>query len=353
MWRIPYGPALLAIWGQPVLTLAVSISEGGGCICRWAPAWNLAALLLIIPPVALGTLFSPPRPPRWAPAWRSFCLAFLALNFAHLAWVNAACEKARWYPFNGELVADFRDALMLFSPTGFGVLSACWSIRQYDRGGEATARRGFSLSTLLLLIGFACLWFPLAMGAPMGCRRHPANETSAVAALKQVVSTQSTWRQTDSDGNGIQDYWTLDVAGFYGMRDASGATLNFIDVNFAKADGRPRVTFNGQSPTPVAKSGYLFYAMKWDETGAAYNVNYVPTQRNATFPQGRPACNPYKFGFCAVPAVYGQTGIRTFIVSEEGVLYGVDSECNAPVLRWPGVDPTACTVKGRYWRVVQ
>ena len=63
-----------------------------------------------------------------------------------------------------------------------------------------------------------------------------AREAVAEAMLDQLVSTEGVWRQTDSDLNGVQDYWTLDVAGFYFWKDENGALLKFIDVNMAMAD---------------------------------------------------------------------------------------------------------------------
>ena len=45
------------------------------------------------------------------------------------------------------------------------------------------------------------------------------------------------------------------------------------------------------------------------------------------------------YGFCVYPADYGKDGVRTFIVNEEGVVYGMDTD-GKPVDTWPGADPT-------------
>ena len=199
--------------------------------------------------------------------------------------------------------------------------------------------------------------------------RMASNETSAVAALKQLVSTESTRRGTDSDGNGFQDYWTLDISGFYGMQDQSGAMLKFIDIGFARADASRRVSYAGKpSPNggpcrPVPKSGYTFRSMLSDDNAGQptpYCVNYVRTQKNITVLRNSKgvygyatATNSYLFGFEAIPVKYQTTGIRVFIVCEEGVIYGVDKGDNAFVATWPGTDPTAKMNNGRFWAVVQ
>lgn len=56
----------------------------------------------------------------------------------------------------------------------------------------------------------------------LGAGRATAQAVVAQAVLKQLVSTEAVWRQTDSDRNGAQDYWAQDVAGFYYMKDAGG-----------------------------------------------------------------------------------------------------------------------------------
>ncbi len=74
-----------------------------------------------------------------------------------------------------------------------------------------------------------------------GAKGSAKNEAAAVEFLKQLVSLEGVWRTADSDRNGMQDYWTFDVAGFHGMKDASGDLLECIDVTLARADGHGAV----------------------------------------------------------------------------------------------------------------
>lgn len=166
---------------------------------------------------------------------------------------------------------------------------------------------------------------------------------SAIAALKQIVSTESTMRQCDGDGNGVQDYWTKDVAGFYAIVDASGAPLKFIDIQFAKADQKGMAEYKvlGGAGKAAPRWGYWFRAMVNDDTDGAYAKDEDK--------DGKAWTAPYMFGFCAYPAKYVK-GAKTFITNEEGVIYEKDlgPDATEGATDWPGRDPTTSG-----WSVVQ
>ena len=62
------------------------------------------------------------------------------------------------------------------------------------------------------------------------------------------------------------------------------------------------------------KAGYVFYCISKDKNGTSYGAN---AER--------------KFGFAAQPVAYGKTGIRSFVVNEEGVIYGKDLGSSFPL----------------------
>ncbi len=189
-------------------------------------------------------------------------------------------------------------------------------------------------TTWLLVLGAAA-----AVCAEGEKGRMAANEGSAVASLKQIVSTEGVWRQTDSDRNGAQDYWTRDVAGYYHVQDANGQKLKYIDVNMAKADRLGLGAYTDIAPTP--KHGYWLRAMASDEAGKPY-VDETLSAPYAPPVEHKPSTNASKYGYCAYPEQYGVTGTHTFIVNEEGVVYAKDlghdakEGCDA----WPDLDPT-------------
>lgn len=147
--------------------------------------------------------------------------------------------------------------------------------------------------------------------------RIAANETSAQACLKQFVSTEGVWRQIDADRNGVQDYWVDSIEDFYSFPDAAGNPLRFIDVKLAKAD------FGKLRADAVPKSGYYFAVIQKDAAGTPYS------ERKET-----------GYAFCAWPAEYNKTGVRTYVVNEEGVVYQLDLGVGGAVEQWPADDPT-------------
>lgn len=173
-------------------------------------------------------------------------------------------------------------------------------------------------------------WAPAA-GKSLEQSRQKANGTSAQAALKQIVSTEGVWRMIDSDRNGCQDYWTLDVAAFYCMNDVDGNALRYIDVSMARADRAGWPAYAKDAPAP--KHGYWLRAMKTDETGQPYAQDVDG--------DGKAVTNPAKYAFCAYPAEYGKTGTMSYIVNEEGVVYEMDLGVDAKegLDGWPAEDP--------------
>jgi hypothetical protein len=172
--------------------------------------------------------------------------------------------------------------------------------------------------------------------------------SSAIASLKMIVSAQATWLQQDVDGNGKKDYWTYDVSCLHRMyREDNQTKAAFIAIDLARADAHPTAlnqstkTF-GSAPqienwtdvTTAPKLGYFFRAMLTDAQGRLYNQNEVG---NTEFK----ATNNSRFAFVAYPAEYGQIAKRTFIVNQEGSVYGQDmgSEATKIVLQWPSNNP--------------
>lgn len=226
----------------------------------------------------------------------------------------------------------------LAAAAGIAVLLALWGARERCKPGPSGEGPG-------------------PVSPPVKSAVALENESFACVALRELVGAQSEWRRKDLDENGVADYWTLDVAGFHALplSRASGGRPS-IDLPFALADLSPR-TYAWDPPVqPRARLGYLFQAMIENEKGQPYNETaaVLPWQCFKTEEQEAkvPCGNRYKFAFCAVPEKYGETGYRTFIVSEEGVSYGLDTGGSEPVLWWPGKDPTQVTHRGGYWRVI-
>ncbi|MBI5365997.1 MAG: DUF2950 family protein [Planctomycetes bacterium] len=222
--------------------------------------------------------------------------------------------------------------------------------------------RGFTLIELMIVVAIIAIIAAIAIPSLLRARIS-SNETSAVGTLRSIVTSESTWRQNDTDRNTMSDYWTADVSGFYRTESAptgSGVGVAVLDVAVAQADDA-KIPAGGVAAAGAAipgagvssaglialartsaKSGYFYRSMTKNFAGIAY----------AADPDGNAQLytNTGEFGFQARPEVYNSTGVTTFICNEAGVIYGRDfgnaAAANGDV--WPDPNPAS---KG--WRVVQ
>ena len=223
-------------------------------------------------------------------------------------------------------------------------------------------KKGFTLIELMIVVAIIAIIATFAIPNLLRSR-IVANETGAIAGLKALVSHEEVFRSSDSDGDGTKNFLTSEVAGFYVCKNTLGNPIKAIDVSFGKADFTHRDTgqtdgvtsydpnLPGGSTTPQAKTGYRYTAMDTmlDEDGSSIDVNdaavtgVVAIGTTANGMNAAATAHTALYGFCAYPDNYGRSGQRTFIVSQEGQVYGVDKGGDAHTA-WPAVDPT--TVEG-------
>lgn len=149
-------------------------------------------------------------------------------------------------------------------------------------------------------------------------RRVGRNELDTIQSLLAIVDAQREYAAADSDGNGLEDY---------ALRFASSP---------GKKDGLYWETAEGQIPSPlgplVAKAVAEGYAEKVKtgkvEPYQGYLYRMITAQGgNASGGAFDYMVNGKLFGGFAVlayPAQYGNTGVKTFIVNHEGVVYEKD-----------------------------
>ena len=234
------------------------------------------------------------------------------------------------------------------------------------------SKDGFTLIELTIVIVIIAIITAIAVPSLL-THRISANENSATGALSSLINTEATWFQQDYDCNNIKDYWTYDVSCLHRMYRSDNTTkVEFIPLEVAMADvaladptgaadnlfGTPQIE-SWTNITTATKFGYLLQVLALDSpTGSTYKVNLVGTAGKAVA-----ACHVGKFGFMAAPVEYGASGVNSFIVNQEGIIYANDTggEANKWVttvgggLNWPGVNPVIIIdgPAGRKWRVAE
>jgi hypothetical protein len=137
--------------------------------------------------------------------------------------------------------------------------------------------------TLLIAIGCVVV---LLVGVKVPAR-HASGWRNGSATLKMIAIAEAEFRSMDRDGNGVNDFWTADVFGLYGLipvaagsnklpADSTSAAsiIRLIEPSVAGADGQSRTAEYGKIPISAsivcgsAKAGYLYRMFGWQDDGA-------------------------------------------------------------------------------------
>lgn len=150
--------------------------------------------------------------------------------------------------------------------------------------------------------------FDAAQGAlEMRARRIGANELDAIEICSGYVDAQRKYATVDHNGDGIYEY-AQRIMSTPGKQDGlywTGASQPLVPQRFAEASV-------ASNPRPY--HGYYFRVLKSQGTDAPEGEhNYLA---KTSMIGG--------FGLVAWPAQYGVTGVQTFIVNQDGVVYEKD-----------------------------
>jgi hypothetical protein len=177
------------------------------------------------------------------------------------------------------------------------------------------------LSTVLLIVLVIA-----GIAAPLGYLYHrrrerqrtiEENELSAQKNLRSLIAAEEIFRSGDADRNGILDYWTGDVAELH--------RYQLIPAPLADADAAP---LRPTSTMPVPASGYYFIALdSLEPSGELY--------RQDTDGKSGKVHHRSRFGFCAFPARYGETGRYSWIMTQDGNRIVAIDAGGKPLRRYP------------------
>jgi hypothetical protein len=149
-------------------------------------------------------------------------------------------------------------------------------------------------------------------------RRVGRNELDTIQTLLAIVDAQREYAVEDADGNGVRDY-----------------AAHFASSP-GKKDGLYWEAGAGEPPSPlgalVAKAAAEGYGEKLKQGKIQPYHGYVFRMLTSQGAQAPGGAYDYKvdgrmfggFAVIAVPAAYGNTGVKTFIVNHEGVVYEKD-----------------------------
>lgn len=197
--------------------------------------------------------------------------------------------------------------------------------------------QGFTLIELMIVVAIIAIIASIAIPNLLSARLN-ANESSAIATMKNIVSSQAQCQASgviDENGNGAGEYGSFaELSGIANVRSAAaGATIR-INPPVLSASFGTLSTVNGRNV--VTRSGYHF-AMFLPVAGTATGVNesvQAVAGVGGGFAAGTVGASESESMWCcyAWPSAYGNTGKRTFFVNQSGDVLATA----ATVLRYDG-----------------
>ncbi len=169
-----------------------------------------------------------------------------------------------------------------------------------------------------------------------------SNERSVSAALKTLASAEADFRANDRDGNGVNDFWTGDVAGLFNLV-IQGRELQLIARELAEADAdplRPMV----KAPRPYR--GYYFAALETDESDPVRAERFYGQDTGGSPARGK-VHHHSKFGFVAYPAEPGVTGGFDYLLNEGNTIIRFPATGKRP-RQWPSHEQLKGLFTGRW-----
>lgn len=158
-------------------------------------------------------------------------------------------------------------------------------------------------------------------------KRHE-NERMAMQTLNSIRGIQYRFQSDDLDGNGVNDFWTGDLAGLYNLV-VKGREIQLVDRALAESDPAPCKPLVS-APRPF--HGYYFVALESDDSDGPSKGASFREDTGGTPTMGK-VHHMTKFGYCAYPAVPGVSGSFVYLIGTNGQI--MQFMQGPPPKNWP------------------
>jgi len=180
-------------------------------------------------------------------------------------------------------------------------------VQSSDTVARLELQDGWTLPVPIVRTGAGWAFDPRAGMDEMRTRRIGRNELATIQSIYAYVDAQREYAEQDRNGHGVLEY-----------------AQKFLSAP-GKRDGLYWPDGNGEEPSPL---GPLFDTAGIQDGYHGYRFKILKAQGPAANGGARPYVNHGRmtngFALVAWPARYGETGVMSFLVNHDGVVYQKD-----------------------------
>jgi prepilin-type N-terminal cleavage/methylation domain-containing protein len=187
--------------------------------------------------------------------------------------------------------------------------------------------KGFTLIELMIVIAIIAIIAAIAIPNLLAARLS-ANETAAIATLRNIISAQAQYQQTakaDTDNDGTGEY-----GGFAEMSGGIAGRMSAVLAPPVLSGAFRVLNANGQ----VSRSGYFFRIYCPGAAGVGVGeptAGYTAALLNADLTETTWCCYAW-------PVNYGQSGNRSFFTNQGGDLIATEKNTYSGTAAGPASD---------------